>query len=193
MRLSRVKKYKTNKRRKNLLLAIQQDPQKVLTKVIIASTITGTALFSTTIAFADSGFTGYLKRWYSERLAEVEEHLTTSIEVETTNQKAILLKKARVQTEQSIAEIQDYAASIQTSVKKNIETRAEETIEAIQSNLQSDMESTKKLIDESIPSATEDQNGPDDEKDQEIREKSDTVKPEDQSKPIEVRPVEDKK
>jgi ribosomal protein L7/L12 len=146
MRLSRVNKYK--KRDKSFYSISKWEFGIVLKRVIFTSTITGTALFSTTIAFADGGISEYLKRWYSERITEVEEHLTSSVEAEATNQKALLLKSVREQTELSIKEIQEYAASKQDTIKSNIEEKANETMDVIKFDLQADVEKTKKLIDE---------------------------------------------
>jgi ribosomal protein L7/L12 len=146
MRLSRVNKYK---KKDNSLYSISKWEFGIVVKrVIFTSAITGTALFSTTMAFADGGISEYLKRWYSERVTEVEEHLTSSVEAEATNQKALLLKSVREQTELSIKEIQEYAASKQNTIKSNIEDKANETIDVIKFNLQADVEKTKKLIDE---------------------------------------------
>jgi ribosomal protein L7/L12 len=148
MRLSRVNAHRNKKKQTSMFSFIINDSHHVLKKLIFTSAITGTALFSTTMAFADGGISEYLKRWYSDRVTEVEEHLTSSLEAEATNQKAVLLKSVREQTELSIKEIQEYAASKQTTIKSNIVNKANETIDAIESDLHADIEKTKKLIDE---------------------------------------------
>jgi ribosomal protein L7/L12 len=206
MRLSRVSTHKSKKKPATLFPIIKNDAHHLYKKIIITSIITGTALFSTSYAFADGGLTEYLKRWYSERVSEVEVHLTTSIEAEATNQKALLLKEVREQTELSIQEIQDYAASKQTTIMSNIVNKANETKEAIASDIQADIDLTKKLIDEQatvIPPTGEASNTtektpiqqeletpaqPNDEKD-----RNNVEKDKQKSNPIVIEPVENSK
>jgi hypothetical protein len=147
MRLSRVNKHKFKKTIK-VFSSIKSNSNDVLKRILITSAITGSVFFTSNIAFADVGLSDYLKKWYLDRVTEVEETLTSSIETEATNQKAILLKQVREETEKSIAVIQQYAAETQSSIKNNLETKANETMEAIKSGIDADVEQTKQLIDE---------------------------------------------
>jgi hypothetical protein len=148
MRLSRVTKHKPKKRQIKVFPSINSISTNALKKVLITYAITGAFLLTSNIAFADVGLTDYLKKWYLDRVSEVEETLTSSIQSEATNQKAILLKQVREETEKSIAVIQQYATDTQNSIKNNIETKANETLEAIKSGIDADVEQTKQLIDE---------------------------------------------
>jgi hypothetical protein len=156
MRLSRVTKHKFKKKQIKGFSSIKSTSNNVLKRVLITSAITGSVFFTSNIAFADVGLSDYLKKWYLDRVTEVEETLTSSIETEATNQKAILLKQVREETEKSIAVIQQYAAETQSSIENNIKTTANETMEAIKSGIDADVEQTKQLIDEQakIDSAT---------------------------------------
>jgi hypothetical protein len=156
MRLSRVTKHKFKKKQIIVFSSIKSTSNNVLKRVLITTAITGSIFLSSNIAFADVGLSDYLKKWYLDRVTEVEETLTFSIETEATNQKAILLKQVREETEKSIAVIQQYAAETQNSIKNNIKTKANETMEAIKSGIDADVEQTKQLIDEQakIDSAT---------------------------------------
>jgi ribosomal protein L7/L12 len=148
MRLSRVTKHKYKKRQIKVFPSIKSTSNNALKKVLITSAITSSFFLTSNIAFADVGLSDYLKKWYLDRLTEVEETLTFSVQTEATNQKALLLKSVREQTELSIKEIQEYAASKQHTIKSNIVDKANETIDAIELDLQADVEKTKKLIDE---------------------------------------------
>jgi hypothetical protein len=148
MRLSRITKHKLRKRQKRVFPFINSNSNIDLKKVLITSAITSAFFLTSNIAFADVGFSDYLKKWYLDRVTEVEVTLTSSIETEATNQKAILLKQVREETEKSIVAIQQYAAEAQSSIKNNIETKATETMEAIKSGIDDDLEQTKKLIAE---------------------------------------------
>jgi hypothetical protein len=148
MRLSRVTKHKFKKKQIIVFSSIKSTSNNVLKRVLITTAITGSIFLSSNIAFADVGLSDYLKKWYLDRVTEVEETLTFSIETEATNQKAILLKQVREETEKSIAVIQQYAADTQNSIKNNIKTKANETMEAIKSGIDADVEQTKQLIDE---------------------------------------------
>jgi hypothetical protein len=148
MRLSRVTKHKIKKKQIIVFSSINSTSNNVLKRVLITTAITGSIFLTTNIAFADVGLSDYLKKWYLDRVTEVEETLTSSIQTEATNQKAILLKQVREETEKSIAVIQQYATDTQNSIKNNIETKANETLEAIKSGIDADVEQTKQLIDE---------------------------------------------
>jgi hypothetical protein len=156
MRLSRATKHKFKKKQLIVFSSIKSPSNNVLKKVLITTAITGSTFFTSNIAFADVGLSDYLKNWYLDRVTEVEETLTSSIETEATNQKANLLKQVREETEKSIAVIQRYAADTQSSIQANIEKKANETMEAIKSGIDADVEQTKQLIDEQakIDSAT---------------------------------------
>jgi hypothetical protein len=156
MRLSRVTKHKFKKKQIIVFSSIKSTSNNVLKRVLITSAITGSIFLTSNIAFADVGLSDYLKKWYLDRVTEVEETLTSSIETEATNQKAFLLKQVREETEKSIAVIQQYAAETQSSIKNNIETKANETMEVIKSGIDADVEQTKQLIDEQakVDSAT---------------------------------------
>jgi hypothetical protein len=148
MRLSRVTKHKFKKRQIIVFSSIKGTSNNVLKRVLITTAITGSIFLTSNIAFADVGLSDYLKKWYLNRVTEVEETLTSSIEMEATNQKAILLKQVREETEKSIAVIQQYAAETQSSIQANIEKKATETMEAIKSGIDADVEQTKLLIEE---------------------------------------------
>jgi hypothetical protein len=148
MRLSRVTKHKQKKREIKVFPSINSISTNALKKVLITSAITSAFFLTSNIAFADVGLSDYLKKWYLDRVSEVEETLTSTIQLEATNQKAILLKQVREETERSIAVIQQYAVETQNSIKSNIETKANETMEAIQSGIDADVEQTKLLIEE---------------------------------------------
>ncbi|CAG9607799.1 hypothetical protein [Pseudoneobacillus rhizosphaerae] len=148
MRLSRVTKHKIKKKQIIVFSSIKSTSNNVLKRVLITTAITGSIFLTSNIAFADVGLSDYLKKWYLDRVTEVEETLTSSIETEATNQKAILLKQVREETEKSIAVIQQYAADTQSSIQANIEKKANETMEAIKSGIDADVEQTKQLIDE---------------------------------------------
>jgi hypothetical protein len=156
MRLSRVTKHKIKKKQIIIFSSIKSTSNNVLKRVLITSAITGSIFLTSNIAFADVGLSNYLKKWYLDRVTEVEETLTSSIVTEATNQKAFLLKQVREETEKSIAVIQQYAAETQSSIKNNIETKANETMEVIKSGIDADVEQTKQLIDEQakVDSAT---------------------------------------
>jgi hypothetical protein len=167
MRLSRITKHKNKKRQTNPLYSIKCNSNNTLKTVLIISAITGSVLLSSNIAFADVGLSEYLKKWYLDRVTEVEETLTSSIKTEATNQKAILLKQVREETEKSIAVIQQYAIETQSSIKSNIETKANETLEAIQSGIDADVEQTKLLIEEQAKIDSEATNPPEDDEETE--------------------------
>lgn len=137
MMLSRVEKYK--KKKKN--------PMK---KAIVTSTIACTALFSTTVVHADMGITESLKKWYMERVSEVENFLVSSAETEANQQKANLLKQVREQTEQSVKELQEYADQRRSEINANISEKSTDTSEILNAHIKEDVIETKESIDETL-------------------------------------------
>jgi hypothetical protein len=135
MYISRMEKYK----KKNRI---------PLKKAILTSTMVFTALFSTSVVYADMDITDSLTEWYSDRLSEVEAYLVSSVETEANNQKAELLKRVREQTEQSVIELKEYADQKENEINSRIEEKANETADMIDSKLKEDVEKTKELIDE---------------------------------------------
>jgi hypothetical protein len=148
MRLSRVRKHKNKKMEFSFYINEGLGNQSSIKKLILSSALVGTALFSSSVAYADMGLSDYLKNWYLERLYDSETFLTSSIETETANQKASLLRQVREQTEQSVRELQEYAASKKSIIKQNIQDKAKETLEEIQTQNQLDVENVKNQIDE---------------------------------------------
>ncbi|MDZ5473331.1 hypothetical protein SM124_16555 [Bacillus sp. 31A1R] len=158
MRLSRVNKYRKKRRKKNysIISKIKRQSKNPMKKLIISSTLIGTALCSTSVAYAQIGISDHIRNWYIERLSEVEEFLTTSIKTDATNQKANLLRQVREQTELSVKELQEYAADKRASISTNIERKAQETATIIDSQNQEDMQKAKENIDEQVNKEMED-------------------------------------
>jgi hypothetical protein len=158
MSLSRVKKYKKIKRKMAIPQFFSEYISKnMLKKFILSSTLVGTLSFISTVAYANMGISDYFKNWYLERLNDAENFLTSSIDTETTNQKANLLKQVREQTEKSVQELQEYAASKNSSINQNISKKAKETLDTIQAQNQSDVEIIKKQIDDQANSVQNEQ------------------------------------
>ena len=159
MRFLRINTYKNY--RKALLkkfLSIKKErlsSKSKIKNILLALTIAGTALFSTSIAFADIKISDYLEKWYEDRLKETEEFLTATVEKNANQQKAALLKQVREQAEQSVKELQEYAVNQQQIYNENIKKKANETVNIIEEQNQNDVEKTKKRIEEQIHSENE--------------------------------------
>lgn len=146
MRLSRVKKYK---KRKQQMATFFKDKAK-MKNVLVSYTIASSVLYSSSVVYAELGLSDHLRNWYQDRVNEVQEYLTSEVEAETNVQKAQLLRQVREQTEQSIVELQQYAAERKEALNNNIRERAKETGNVIGSVNQQDVEEVKQRLDEEI-------------------------------------------
>jgi predicted ATP-binding protein involved in virulence len=142
MQLSRVEKYKKRK----FYLLLYSKKKKTL-KVFTLTIGIGIALVTTNnLAFANTGISQILQKWYVEKLHSVEENLSDSILAETNNQKAVLLHSITDQTKDSIKELQKFAKEQENIINQRIKNKAEETAKVIQEKNTSEIEKQKELI-----------------------------------------------
>ncbi|MFP7297959.1 hypothetical protein [Neobacillus niacini] len=150
MPLSRVEKYKKRKKERYFFYFQKGQivPTYILKRTLIVSGLTVAVFTSSTIAFADTGLSQYLQKWYLEKLVSVEENLTNSVLTETENQKAQLLKNVREQTENSIKELQEYATKQEMEINKKVKEKMGEASKVIEDENQVDLNQSKKLLDQ---------------------------------------------
>lgn len=153
MRLSRVNKHKLSQKRDKTKIANSNPnnfPYDSIKKAILISTITYTAFITQSTAYADSSISAYLKSWYLDRLHEIEQHLTTSVENEAMTQKALVLKGVRVNAEESVKELRDYASSKKAAIDIQVQEKAKETVEVIKAKNKEDIVSTKEQVKDEL-------------------------------------------
>jgi hypothetical protein len=146
MRLSRVEKYKKRKQQRATFFKDKAAMKKVLVSYTIASAV----LYSSSVVYAELGLSDHLRSWYQDRVSEVQGYLTSEVEAETNVQKAQLLRQVREQTEQSIAELQQYAVERKEALNNSIREKAKKTGDVIDSDNQQDVEDAKQRLDEEI-------------------------------------------
>lgn len=174
MRLSRINRHKRSQKRYKTKITNSNrnnSPYNSIKKAILISTLTYSVFITQSVAYADSTISVYLKNWYLDRLHEIEQHLTTSIENEAMTQKAMVLKGVRVNAEESVKELQEYASSQKAAIDLQVQEKAKETVEIIKAKNKEDIASTKEQVKDELKAdaadAQQDKNAGEEVKDEE--------------------------